>query len=230
MGRQQVPKILLCLVAADTSEDSGTGSNTDDPHYNPLFDYDYPDLPPPGSDKTPTRPISPLPDHSAPWAEEEEDVFIKQEPNESDLDDLDDTEDIFEENTGDDGDQQEDTPLSGFIPASHIGHKRTISAVSAMDEDAPAPHEEEGMDPLLKELVKSKSPENTIKSQEQLEEEANMLEAQKKEWLGSLHVSSLRNTQQKEVQNGQPEKKQVWLQEVPTDGPSSQTWFRKQWW
>ena len=50
-----------------------------------------------------------------------------------------------------------------------------------MDEDAPAPHEEEGMDPLLKELVKSKSPENTTKSQEQLEEEANMLEAQKKE-------------------------------------------------
>ena len=78
-----------------------------------------------------------------------------------------------------------------------------------MDEDAPAPHEEEGMDPLLKELVKSKSPENTTKSQEQLEEEANMLEAQKKEQLGSLCVSSLRNTQQKEVQNGQPEKKQV---------------------
>ena len=98
-----------------------------------------------------------------------------------------------------------------------------------MDEDAPAPHEEEGMDPLLKELVKSKSPENTTKSQEQLEEEANMLEAQKKEWLGSLCVSSLRNTQQKEVQNGQPEKKQVQLQEVPTDGPSSQTRFRKQW-
>ena len=46
---------------------------------------------------------------------------------------------------------------------------------SAMDEDAPAPHEEEGMDPLLKELVKSKSPENTTKSQEQLEEEANIL-------------------------------------------------------
>ena len=92
-------------MAAVTSEDSGTGSNTDDPHYNPLFDYDYPDLPSPGSDKMPTCPTSPLPDHSAPWAEEEEDVFIKQEPNESDLDDLDDTEDIFEENTGDDGDQ-----------------------------------------------------------------------------------------------------------------------------
>lgn len=222
------------MVAVDDNDGSKAGSNIEhDRHYNPLFDYDYPDLPSADIHKKSMHWKSPSPDHSIPWNEGDDDIFIKQEPDESDLDGLNDTKDIFENHHDDDNSQQKDTPLSGSIPASHIGHKRTISAVSAVGDDFLAPHEEEGADPFIKELMKSRSP--GMKSHEQSEEEANVEaqkkgqeEAQKKEWLGSLCASSLRNPQQKEVQNRPPWKKQVQLQEVPTDGPSSQTRFRKQ--
>ena len=84
------------MIAVDDNDGSKAGSNIEyNHHYNPLFDYDYPDLPSADIHKKSMHWKSPSPDHSIPWNEGNDDIFIKQEPDKLDLDGLNDTKDIF---------------------------------------------------------------------------------------------------------------------------------------
>lgn len=119
------------MICIPKEQDDGEASDAESKQdkssaYNALFNYDDPTTV--KYERTP----SPLSEGLTRLFDEEADIFIKKEPGEQDIDDLEDFEDIFKDQNDHDthhDKQERDKPLNGFLPASAV-HKRSFSVAS----------------------------------------------------------------------------------------------------